>query len=811
MSFETANTQGGLIPGTDSTGFDNLWYSYSENVVDDTVEGWKTQAPYLMELLLGNHINSVGNGGRNMVGGLVGENKIHPEIVKYVAKLGAMHSNFDEQYNMLIKYISDKDMDSYKKISIALSNLTLSDLNYFTFKNIWESEKGLSDLKIELSENKIKAFLHNIDTFKLNNLDEIVQLNDLLKRDILENNYNNIIVKPNYITSYSKYVYYTLIGITKIFIEDSKSPKDIIAEHTKFLTNQGGGIDPNNIFFNNNQIKNYLTEYSTLTKFTKDFLRENMNIKILISPNNFITQQFTDNDVTNILRTIDFNNVIVKLNFKKTEKSNIYSLSIIEKFIPLIEPKKNSIYITNNGNSLQPINEENILRHIYEQSYAYAILYRQIEKKFPDTIRFKISNDIFNIDIKDVNIKFDIANFFTKTLKLKVNFVNSMQKYSFPSLFSSTGQIIMENDWVQKGDKIMKKNTNIEFDNKKEDASIYCDINNVKCQHFISQCLINDDEKGLNHCLDFFEKQDFFTVATNEMKDYPAAAIKILKLFQIIDSNNNLSSVDAWLMTARGMKIKTYVDNRKLVSYLKGVHAYLIANPLLLKGITKVDETKRFVLTRTPFASTQQLPSSRANDFSIAVQKIDMYKPVTSVSGIITENPIQPTLNNIPSSFGMGMGMGMGMGIKLQGGGGLNGHIKSDNAVQTLRILVSNAVMELKNAGFELKTEDKVKIESLLNNYVNQYNDFIKFINLKDVLVATGKELQIISPHVGPQEISLDEIKNLETSPNTIKLIEFLKTQKFQIVNCIQQTQNYLGETESSLLTLINSILKPGK
>ena len=354
-----------------------------------------------------------------------------------------------------------------------------------------------------------------------------------------------------------------------------------------------------------------------------------------------------------------------------------------------------------------------------------------------------------------------------------------------------------KNIWLRNANgKLVRKDPNgveVEYGNNAAGDSIlegankcYTTLLNTQaqeCDKYMSECLLSGDPKDVQECLNFWKRQDFYTVAKEEInKMHPLIALKTLTKFgfkQVRTTVNGrpllqVQGREDWIKSTLSEHTKTLTgatgedlvkiitDNSKLLDYLQLLSEYVNGNPAILnKGYVAPTQTVQGTFVQTDvgkklFPEIASTPKSAR--FALGSYARNNYRKIK-----------QPSSLSPFSSSGLKMHPAF-----LQQGG--TSEIPPPGYIgKRLKELLNSAFYELEN-NKKIVVSDKSNIMNMIDTLLAIEDELEKtyiyidaVANTKDLFgdqypeVKTLKEVEILYSHITQNESKQKDLATLLT------------------------------------------------
>lgn len=326
------------------------------------------------------------------------------------------------------------------------------------------------------------------------------------------------------------------------------------------------------------------------------------------------------------------------------------------------------------------------------------------------------------------------------------------------------------------------------------------------CPKFVRDCILNDDNNALTQCLNKLSDQNMFNVAHNELENMdPEIAIRILRTFKFGKNTKSLPdgticcesiSFDVWKETILNDPTqftqqvrKAILDNSKLCHYLKGVVAFVNANPAILNENWRGEKPSVHDQIDDPYLralGSKPYINPRPDDIKYTNSKmlVNVFNSptfgITSPGRLI--NPFANTIIRSGSVFPPFMtGGGNSYETSIVNKINENGRISD-----TMELLFSDVHDDLGKAGYVLTKNDHYKLENSFDelrkteNRLNELHGMLRTLtDLNSLFKASG-----CVPHEHVGNVSIENLRNRKDT------LAYLSQNINDVQNCINDNVN---------------------
>ena len=335
----------------------------------------------------------------------------------------------------------------------------------------------------------------------------------------------------------------------------------------------------------------------------------------------------------------------------------------------------------------------------------------------------------------------------------------------------------------------------------------------------IATCVLKSPE-NLTSCIEYLKNRDMFDVAQEELsKVLPPVAVRLLDVFQVprVNMNHPLYgnikrpvTYDHWereVLYASPEKlpkswsknhkfVEVLKKNDKLLNYIKGIIAYVTANPAILNehvtqdiNIGSVENEDDIALGLHYYVtpnSTSQIDDLRWNTNVIVNDQMSL---------INRNRPIHSFISPISNALYGDMSMSNET-FNMSGGGLPSSRKHLDDMENTLGSLMA----ELKADGLEIHQRDVAKIGQTISEMKTVEKKVYELIKTLQVLHNLQKFVKCFTPnHL--YDNRGDRVLRLENVVNNRDLLRYINEQIGDYENCINSSINFInGNTRDLLL-----------
>jgi hypothetical protein len=316
-----------------------------------------------------------------------------------------------------------------------------------------------------------------------------------------------------------------------------------------------------------------------------------------------------------------------------------------------------------------------------------------------------------------------------------------------------------------------------------------------KVAEYMSRCILSDDSKGLETCLEYIANDSFFKDITPE-EVHPTLAKEVLKKFKFgrHSRTNQPESYENWITRMKNdekmKKILPIIEqNEKLVAYLKTM-LKLVSDNLAIIGV--------------PQKSTSV---SGSNDPVVRnlEAKIPMYKNVSVGLNGTGEMASAEMMMRGNAFFNGGFSTAPYANAQRMIGGRRRrvqkgGAVTSNLTASTLENYFSTQISSLlRKNNVTLSTSDQETINGLLANLKKQELKVEKLINIIGVL----NEIYSFAEKTGNLEKSMDIGAIIKANS---RVIDYITTRKEEAQRCLRSTTNTTQNITDDLCTLTRDL-----
>ena len=312
---------------------------------------------------------------------------------------------------------------------------------------------------------------------------------------------------------------------------------------------------------------------------------------------------------------------------------------------------------------------------------------------------------------------------------------------------------------------------------------------------YMSRCILSDDSKGLETCLEYIDTPDFFTDIKPE-DVHPTLAKEVLKKFKFgrHSRTNQPESYENWITRMSNDEkmadiLPAIKANTKLVAYLKAM-LKLVSDNLAIIGAPQ----------KSTSVSVSNDPVVRNLE-----AKIPMYKDVTV--GLTGDMASAEMMMRGNANFNAGFSTAP-FGFALMRGGRRRhvqkgGAVTSNLTASTLENYFSTQISSLlRKNNVTLSTSDQETINGLLAGLKKQELKVEKLINIIGVL----NEIYSFAEKTNNLEKSMNIGAILK--PENSRVIDYITTRKEEAQRCLRSTTNNTQNITDELCNLTRELAK---
>jgi hypothetical protein len=351
------------------------------------------------------------------------------------------------------------------------------------------------------------------------------------------------------------------------------------------------------------------------------------------------------------------------------------------------------------------------------------------------------------------------------------------------------------------------------------------------CTKYMHECLLNNDPSGIDECLEFWKKEDFYDVSKNEIyKMHPLVALRTLQKFgfrehEVYDTEcgkkiKKVETKDNW--TANDMKthfkdnktaLTAIETNGKLLDYLQLLSEYVNANPKILnKDYDGKTEESEGVVLASEFAQRlglrMQIVPSNSCKGMIDTRKLEkLVSLFHDPKNIQSENKHQFTGLTYNSPYARDQ---LNISLPFQLGGNsfesISEYIKkrkngSITGPEAMNALINKTIDDLKKLG---KNVAKSDIDNINNKVKTLQKTELDLIEIEIYLEEYAKQIKLFGDS-SINTVSLDQIRKFVEKKAILRNHQKNgETTLVQIFATLQEILQKNNEKNNSSYTSIN-------